>query len=89
MNITISIHRRIVSPEEAVASVTTPYDAQGVVEQLRETIELQGKLIANMLKVQFDIYDEDFSDPEHHPRTDAARLAFILGCGSATVTVSD
>ena len=85
----IRARHREMTPEEALESVTTPYNAEGVVERLRETIELQNKVLANMLKVQFGIYDEDFSDPEHYPSTDAERLRFILGGGVANITVNE
>ncbi len=42
-----------------------------------------------MLKVQFGIYHEDFSDPEHYPQTDADKLAFIISTGSHTPVVAD
>ena len=74
----IIIRRREVTMEQAVEEVTRP-DADGVVEALRDQIEKQNRLIARMLNVQFEQYQEDFAGPEDYPKSAADRLAYILG----------
>lgn len=70
--------RSPISFAEAVGYTTDPDYDGGVIEKLRETINNQNAMLARMLMVQFGDYEDHFSSPEHEPKTDAEKLAFIF-----------
>lgn len=53
--------------------------ANGMVENLKAQLEAQTAIMARMLMVQFGQYEDNFTSPEHEPKTDADKLAFIIG----------
>jgi hypothetical protein len=87
--VTGGVYPRELDIAGALDLATTPYRAQGTIEQLQERIELQNKVLTNMLKVMFGQYQEDFSDPSYAPKTDAAKLEFILAGGQGTIWVHE
>jgi hypothetical protein len=76
----IIVRKREVDLAEAVERATSDHMAEGQLEGMRATIENQNKMIARMLAVQFGQYEDHFSSPAFEPKTDADKLAFILGC---------
>ena len=75
----ITYRRRSVDILEAVQNSTDPKHVTGDLENMRAKAELQDSIIARMLMVQFGQYEDHFSAPEYEPKTDAEKLAFILG----------
>lgn len=78
-NLDVAYHRRTVDIAEAVEVATTPEYSSGTLEAMRDKAALQDKIIARMLCVQFNQYDDHFTEDEYCPKTDAEKLAFILG----------
>lgn len=74
----LTINNSQVSMAEAVEAVILP-DTTGELERLRSVIDQQGQLIARMLNVLYDTYDDHFTSRDYTPRTEADKLAFILG----------
>lgn len=87
--VTGAVHQRELDIAEALGLATTPYHSEGTIEQLQERVELQNKVLTNVLKVMFGQYQEDFSDPSYAPKTDAAKLEFILSGGQGTIWVHE
>jgi len=78
----ITHHGRAVSFVEALNEVID-YEAQmvsiGTIERLKAQLEQQTAIMARMLMVQFGQYEDHFTSPEYEPKTDADKLAFIIG----------
>ena len=80
MALQIIYRRRTVDFAEAVRDATDGYtQAEGQLEKMRDKADRQDQMIARMLMVQFGQYEDHFSDPKYEPKTDAEKLAFILG----------
>lgn len=76
----IIYRRRPVNFAEAVREATEGFTRpEGQLEQMRDKADRQDQMIARMLMVQFGQYEDHFVSEEYEPKTDAEKLAFILG----------
>ena len=78
----ITHHGRPVSMQDVLDEVID-YEAHiranGMLETLKAQLEAQTSIMARMLMVQFGQYEDHFTSPEYEPKTDAEKMAFIIG----------
>jgi hypothetical protein len=80
MKLEIIYRRRPIDMASAVVEATTYTGHEGgKLEAMQARADAQDAMIARMLNVQFSQYHEDFTDEEFYPKTDADKLAYILG----------
>lgn len=64
---------------EAVQQATQPNSGFGTLEDMRAKADAQDAMMARLLMVQFGQYQDEYTEQDYYPTTDAEKLAFVLG----------